>query len=62
MTTNGPEGLPSVVLSSVVDHQDCWNVVLIELVQQLLTYESSHEECQAPVNVELELVEDKVRR
>ena len=27
--------------SLVVDPQDCWNVVLIELVQQLLMYESS---------------------
>ena len=52
----------ALLFSLVVDPQDCWNVVLIELVQQLLMYESSQEECQAPANVELGLVEDKVRR
>ena len=61
MTTNGPQCLPNVVSSSVVDHQGCWNVVLTERVQQLLSG-SSHEECEVPVDVELELVEGKSRR
>ena len=39
----------------------CWSVVLIGLEQQLWTYESSRENCQVPVNVELEVVGDEVR-
>ena len=44
-----------------MDPQGCWSVVLIELEQQLWTYESSLENCQVPVNVELEVVDDEVR-
>ena len=61
MTTNGSDCLPSIVFSSVVDPQGCWNVVWIELEQQLWTHESSLENCQEPVSVELELVVDENR-
>ena len=51
----------ALFFSSVVGPQDCSNVVLIELEQQLWTYASSLAKSQVPLNVELEVVGDKFR-